>query len=117
MQPLVPLIFHNLPSLYPPSFRRNVFLYLYNNDLQDHGTEITYLHNSLQRSDRWLVVQPRMRGVKCVYYTMYSMGLCTVGLCIHTLLVEMYVLLFTHHHDLVYCLFLCTLCFVCVFYR
>ena len=23
MQPLVPLVFHNLPSLYPPSFRRN----------------------------------------------------------------------------------------------
>ena len=30
MQPLVPLVFHNLPSLYPPSFRRNDFLYLYN---------------------------------------------------------------------------------------
>ena len=29
MQPLVPLVFHNLPSLYPPSFRRNDFLYLY----------------------------------------------------------------------------------------
>ena len=27
MQPLVPLVFHNLPSLYPPSFRRNDFLY------------------------------------------------------------------------------------------
>ena len=27
MQPLVPLV---LPSLYPPSFRRNDFLYLYN---------------------------------------------------------------------------------------
>ena len=26
MQPLVPLVFHNLPSLYPPSFRRNDFL-------------------------------------------------------------------------------------------
>ena len=26
MQPLVPLVFHNLPSLYPPSFR---FLYLF----------------------------------------------------------------------------------------
>ena len=25
MQPLVPLVFHNLPSLYPPSFRRNDF--------------------------------------------------------------------------------------------
>ena len=23
--PLVPLVFHNLPSLYPPSFRRNDF--------------------------------------------------------------------------------------------
>ena len=31
MQPLVPLVFHNLPSLYPPSFRRNDFLYLYHN--------------------------------------------------------------------------------------
>ena len=30
MQPLVPLVFHNLPSLYPPSIRRNDFLYLYN---------------------------------------------------------------------------------------
>ena len=29
MQPLVPLVFHNLPSLYPPSFRRNDFLYLF----------------------------------------------------------------------------------------
>ena len=29
MQPLVPLVFHNLPSLHPPSFRRNDFLYLY----------------------------------------------------------------------------------------
>ena len=26
MQPLVPLVFHNLPSLYPPSFRRNDFI-------------------------------------------------------------------------------------------
>ena len=26
MQPLVPLVFHNLPSLYPPSFRRNDFV-------------------------------------------------------------------------------------------
>ena len=25
MQPLVPLVFHNLPSLYPPSFRRKDF--------------------------------------------------------------------------------------------
>ena len=25
MQPIVPLVFHNLPSLYPPSFRRNDF--------------------------------------------------------------------------------------------
>ena len=25
MQPLVPLVFHNLPPLYPPSFRRNDF--------------------------------------------------------------------------------------------
>ena len=25
MQPLVPLVFHNLRSLYPPSFRRNDF--------------------------------------------------------------------------------------------
>ena len=32
MQPLVPLVFHNLPSLYPPSFRRNDFLYLYTLD-------------------------------------------------------------------------------------
>ena len=24
MQPRVPLVFHNLPSLYPPSFRRNL---------------------------------------------------------------------------------------------
>ena len=29
MQPLVPLVFHNLPSLYPPSFKRNEFLYLF----------------------------------------------------------------------------------------
>ena len=29
MQPLVPLVFHNLPFLYPPSFRRNYFLYLF----------------------------------------------------------------------------------------
>ena len=29
MQPLVPFVFHNLPSLYPPSFRRNDFLYLF----------------------------------------------------------------------------------------
>ena len=29
MQPLVPLVFHNLPSLYPPSFGRTDFLYLY----------------------------------------------------------------------------------------
>ena len=29
MQPLVPLVFHSLPSLYPPSFRRNDFLYLF----------------------------------------------------------------------------------------
>ena len=28
MQPLVTLVFHNLPSLYPTSFRRNDFLYL-----------------------------------------------------------------------------------------
>ena len=28
MQPLVPLVFHNLPSLYPPSFRRNDFFIL-----------------------------------------------------------------------------------------
>ena len=28
MQPLVPLVFDNLPSLYPPSFRINDFLYL-----------------------------------------------------------------------------------------
>ena len=33
MQPLVPLVFNNLPSLYPPSFRRNDFLYLYIMDL------------------------------------------------------------------------------------
>ena len=24
MQPLVPLVFHNFPSLYPPSFIRNI---------------------------------------------------------------------------------------------
>ena len=29
MQPLVPLVFHSLPSLHPPSFRRNDFLYLF----------------------------------------------------------------------------------------
>ena len=29
MQPLVFLVFHNLPSLYPPSFRRNDFSYLF----------------------------------------------------------------------------------------
>ena len=28
MQPLAPLVSHHLPFLYPPSFRRNVFLYL-----------------------------------------------------------------------------------------
>ena len=37
MQPLVPLVFHNLPSLYPPSFRRNDFLYLFNDHLNDVG--------------------------------------------------------------------------------
>ena len=29
MQPLVPLVFHNMPSLYPPSFRRNDFYTCY----------------------------------------------------------------------------------------
>ena len=31
MRPLVPLVFHNLPSLYPPSFRRNDFFILVRN--------------------------------------------------------------------------------------
>ena len=29
MQPLVPLVFHNLPSLYPPSFRFFILVYFY----------------------------------------------------------------------------------------
>ena len=41
MQPLVPLVFHNLPSLYPPSFRRNDFLYLYT---YIHAPCVAYKH-------------------------------------------------------------------------
>ena len=29
MQSLIPLVFHNLPSLYPPSFRRNDVLLIF----------------------------------------------------------------------------------------
>ena len=34
MQPLVPLVFHNLPSLYPPSFRINDFLFIYTSEAE-----------------------------------------------------------------------------------
>ena len=47
MQPLVPLVFHNMPSLYPPSFRRNDFLYLYNND-EDDG----FIYSPIECSSR-----------------------------------------------------------------
>ena len=48
MQPLVPLVFHNLPSLYPPSFRRNDFLYLYIYNWRDiYGGRLLLLAHSI----------------------------------------------------------------------
>ena len=43
MQPLVPLVFHNLPSLYPPSFRINDFYTLCQCTIYNKGAKI-YLH-------------------------------------------------------------------------
>ena len=56
MQPLVPLVFHNLPSLYPPSFRRNDFLYF---------IYIYIPKNRADRSTRWgRSARPIILGVK-----------------------------------------------------
>ena len=48
MQPLVPLVFHNLPSLYPPSFRRNDFYtcIIENSSLVDSPSASVQFHNN-----------------------------------------------------------------------
>ena len=58
MQPLVPLVFHNLPSLYPPSFRRNDFLYLYNENRDDEDINFELL-------DIWFVSLRKKDCDKC----------------------------------------------------
>ena len=53
MQPLVPLVFHNLPSLYPPSFRRNDFLYLLYHTMVEVGSMEFIFH--VKRADKFIV--------------------------------------------------------------
>ena len=61
MQPLVPLVFHNLPSLYPPSFRffilvRSAFMLELRRELGDrfeHFQVLIVLRSHLMSYEAW----------------------------------------------------------------
>ena len=77
MQPLVPLVFHNLPSLYPPSFRRNDFLYKI----------IVQERMDLMKSWAGIEEEKAGRSVCCVMQSVRVLVMCC-GIVLHTLVLE-----------------------------